>query len=118
MSKEKITLNEDQKEQWEGFRSNALQRLVTEALQVNDVESIRYFVEVGISRAFDQRYSTADKKLVLIETGKIPSLAELIPKGSEKQQLIREIATKQNILTPGMLKKFSLNELKKLAEKL
>ena len=48
MSEKAITLNEEQKSQWGQFRAKVIQQLVTEAMQVNDLDSIRYFVETGI----------------------------------------------------------------------
>lgn len=114
---EKVTLNEEQKNAWSQFRTKAVQQLISEAMQINDLNSIRYFVETGVIRAFDQRYSTAEKKLELIDADEIPVLNDLIPKGSEKQQLVRELANKQQVLTVEMLQKLSVEQLRDLANK-
>jgi len=115
MSKEKITLTKDQTEQWKKHRA----KVINDLLENIDVSGeLAYFVEVGITRALDQRYSTAETKLKLMDADGFPKLADLIPKGSEKTQLIRELLPKLPQFTEDMLKKLDTEQLRKLKENL
>jgi len=118
MAKEKITLTKEQNEEWKKYRAEIINYFV-QSIDVPD--DIRYFVEVGIARSLDQRFSTAEAKLRFMdaepEDQKL-TLDDLIPKGSEKQQLVRELLPKLPQFTEDMLKKLDTDQLKKLKENL
>ena len=117
---EKTTLTKEELKEWKLLRDEAIKELTDVAIKaglVKSPEKIKYFLEQGIARVFDQRHGEAAKKLALLETKEIPSLTELIPKGTEKTRLIEELIQKQNVLTGEMLKKLSIEQLRDLAEK-
>lgn len=114
---EKVTLSKEEKEKWEAWRKNTIKTLLKEIDPITSDPEIPYLLEVGITRALDQRYSTAEKKLKAMEADQLPTLKDLIPKGSEKQQLVRELAEKQQVLTEEMLRKLSIEQLRDLNKK-
>ena len=121
-TEEKITLDEKYREKWEIFRRQTISDLIQQLVNIGDIKrphDVGYFLETGVSRAFDQRFASADRKMVALTTRDFQvSLDDLIPKGSEKQQLVRELSAKQSILSREMLKKLSLDALKQLKDKL
>lgn len=115
--KDVVRLTDEEKKRWDDWKEKATEELLPIALSMPP-EKIEYFIRTGITRALDQRHGTAAKKLAAVESGRIPDLFDLIPKGSEKQQLIRKLLPKLPQFTKEMLNQMKVDHLRKLLETL
>jgi len=94
-----MALDKQSKQQWNGGKSSAMERLTNEAVQSYSLPEekdnpARVLFSKGLGRAIDEKFAKEDQKENAIQNGIDLSLSDVVAGSrSEKQELVAELAT-------------------------